>query len=61
MQTRDVYLQRIAKAKAEMQTAGSIHRRDLYRYIHRLEKELWIYDRTAGTADSRAAQSRKRV
>ncbi len=52
MLTRKDYLQKIEKAKAELQTAGPIHRRDLTRYIQRLEKELRIYDRTAGTANS---------
>lgn len=55
MNTRDEHIQKIAKAKSELETAGPIHRRDLTRYIHRLEKELQIYDRTAGTADSRTA------
>lgn len=61
MNTRDEYIQKIDKAKAELQTAGPIHKRDLTRYIHRLEKELRIYDRTAGTADSRAAQPGARI
>lgn len=52
MLTRKDYLTKIEKAKAELQTAGPIHRRDLIRYIYRLEKELRIYDRTAGTANS---------
>lgn len=52
MLTRKDYLQKIAKAKAELQTAGPIHRCDLIRYIHRLEKELRIYDQMAGTANS---------
>ena len=37
---RDEYLRKIAKAKAEWQTSGTIHRRDLYKYIRRLQKEL---------------------
>lgn len=35
---------RLRKAKAELKTAGPIHRKDLQRYIRRLEKELRIYD-----------------
>ena len=61
MNTRDEHIQKIAKAKAELEAAGPIHRRDLTRYIHRLEKELRIYDRTAGTANSRTAQTGARV
>lgn len=33
----------IADKRAEMQSAGKIHRRDLKRYIHRLEVELITY------------------
>lgn len=36
---------KIRSAKEELKTAGEIHRRDLFRYIHRLQKELLIYNR----------------
>jgi hypothetical protein len=42
--TREDYVKKIMKAKAQLGTAGVIHRKDLQRYIRRLEKELRIYD-----------------
>jgi len=41
---RDELVQKIAAAKEEMQRSGPIHRRDLYKHIRRMEKELRIYD-----------------
>ena len=35
----------IYAAKQELKTAGPHHRRDLLKHIHRMEKELLIYDR----------------
>lgn len=35
----------IAAAKEELKTAGPRHRRDLLKHIHRMQKELLIYDR----------------
>jgi hypothetical protein len=43
--SREEHVEKIRKAKAEMKTAGVIHRKDLSRYILRLEKELREYDR----------------
>lgn len=43
--SRDQHVEKIRAAKAELKTAGPIHRKDLQRYIRRLEKELLIYDR----------------
>lgn len=43
--TREDYVEKIRKAKAQLGTAGVIHKKDLQRYIRRLEKELRIYDR----------------
>lgn len=43
--TREDYIEKIRKAKAPLGTAGVIHKKDLQRYIRRLEKELRIYDR----------------
>lgn len=42
---RDQQKARIYAAKQELKTAGPIHRRDLLKHIHRMEKELLIYDR----------------
>ena len=41
---REEYTERIAQAREEIKTAGVIHRKDLIRYIKRLEKEAKIYD-----------------
>lgn len=38
-------LARLRRAKEEMQTAGPVHRRDLYRHIRRLERALRAQDR----------------
>jgi hypothetical protein len=43
--SREEHVEKIMKAKAEMKTAGAIHRKDLSRYIRRMEKELREYDR----------------
>ena len=43
--SRDEIVSRIAEKKQEMKTAGAIHRKDLRKYIHRLEVELIKYDR----------------
>ena len=40
MRQKDTLLQKIARAKEELKTAGKIHRRDLQKHIHRLEIEL---------------------
>lgn len=44
MTTIDEYKSKIKAAKAELKTAGPFHRRDLLKHIHRMEKELKIYD-----------------
>ena len=36
---------KIMEAKAELKTAGPIHRRDLLKHINRMQKELQIYDK----------------
>lgn len=38
-------VEKIRRARAEMQTSGPIHRRDLQRQINRLRKDIQIYDR----------------
>ena len=45
MTKRDEHKQMIRNLKEELKTAGPYHRRDLLKHIHRLEKELKIYDR----------------
>ena len=42
--TRKEHVEKLRKAKEELKTAGQIHRKDLQKYIRRLEKELRIYD-----------------
>lgn len=43
---RERHMQQLQKAKTEMRSLhkDTPHRRDLLRYIHRMEKELRIYD-----------------
>jgi hypothetical protein len=41
---RRAYIAEIKAAKEQLKTAGEIHARDLTRQIHRMEKELQIYD-----------------
>ena len=41
--TREELTQKNSAAKDEMQRSGPIHRRDLYKHIRRMEKELRIY------------------
>lgn len=45
MTAREEHLQKIREAKEQLKTAGPYHRRDLLKYIHRMQKELKIYDR----------------
>ena len=40
MSERDILIQKIAAAKAELKSAGKIHRRDLQKHIHRMEIAL---------------------
>ena len=42
---RDQHKAAIRAAKQELKTAGPHHRRGLLKHIHRMEKELLIYDR----------------
>lgn len=42
--SREEHVEKIQKAKEELKTAGAIHRKDLQKYIRRLQKELRIYD-----------------
>ena len=43
--TRNELIDRITKEKEALKTAGVIHRRDLYKHIKRMERELRDYDR----------------
>jgi hypothetical protein len=45
MEQRDQHMAAIRAAKEELKTAGPLHRRDLLKYIHRMQKELLIYDK----------------
>lgn len=45
MTNREQQKARIYAAKEELKTAGPRHRRDLLKHIHRMQKELLIYDR----------------
>jgi len=42
---RDQHKAAIRAAKEQLKTAGPHHRRDLLKYIHRMQKELMIYDK----------------
>lgn len=45
MTARNEQKARIRAAKQELKTAGPHHRRDLLKHIHRMQKELLIYDK----------------
>lgn len=45
MTKREEQIIAIRIAKEELKTAGPHHRRDLLKHIHRMQKELMIYDR----------------
>lgn len=54
MSAREQHIQKIMDAKQQLKTAGPHHRKDLLKHIHRMEKELMIYDkyrRAARVAD----------
>jgi hypothetical protein len=42
---RDQHKAAIRAAKEQLKTAGPLHRRDLLKHIHRMQKELLIYDK----------------
>ena len=42
---RDQHKAAIRAAKEGLKTAGPHHRRDLLKHIHRMQKELMIYDK----------------
>lgn len=45
MSERDIFVEKIRKAKKEAETAGALHKRDLEKHIHRMEVQLMRYDR----------------
>jgi len=45
MSEREEQKARIYAAKEQLKTAGPHHRRDLLKHIHRMQKELMIYDK----------------
>jgi hypothetical protein len=45
MTQREENKARIRAAKEQLKTAGPHHRRDLRKHIHRMQKELMIYDK----------------
>ena len=45
MNERDKHKAAIRAAKEQLKTAGPHHRRDLLKHIHRMQKELTIYDK----------------
>lgn len=53
MTKRDEHIAAISAAREEARKAGPLHRRDLMKHIHRMEKELRIYDRYQKATASR--------
>jgi hypothetical protein len=45
MEQRNQHKAAIRAAKEQLKTAGPHHRRDLLKHIHRMQKELLIYDK----------------
>ena len=43
--TRSELVEEIRKKREEAKRTGPIHRRDLWKHIHRMERELRNYDR----------------
>lgn len=41
---RERHLQEIERTKAELLNAKDVHKKDLTRHLHQLQKELKIYD-----------------
>lgn len=51
--TRNELVEEIRKKKEEAKRSGPIHRRDLWKHIHRMERELLDYDRFQEEAGQR--------
>lgn len=54
MNQREILVRKIRQAKADLKTAGVIHRRDLQKHIRRIECELRDYDRFHARAHLKA-------
>ena len=54
---REKFVQELEAAKAEIKTAGPIHRRDLQKHIRDMERELRDYDRFHKDAASKSRTS----
>ena len=54
MNQREILVWHIRQEKADLKTAGAIHRRDLQKHIRRMERELRDYDRFQAQAHLRA-------
>lgn len=42
---RSEHVRKIRETRKQIETAGFIHKKDLKRQLHRLQKELTIYDK----------------
>lgn len=42
---RDSHISKILSVKEKLKTASGLHKKDLTRQLHRLQKELIIYDK----------------
>lgn len=42
---RDSHISKILSVKAKLKTASGLHKKDLTRQLHRLQKELIMYDK----------------
>ncbi|MBO7669853.1 MAG: hypothetical protein J6S60_04615 [Oscillospiraceae bacterium] len=51
--TRNELVEEISKKREEAKRSGPIHRRDLWKHIHRMERELRDYDRFQAEAKQR--------
>lgn len=51
--TRSELVEEIRKKMEEAKRSGPIHRRDLWKHIHRMERELRDYDRFQAEAKER--------
>ena len=50
MTQREILEQKLTLARVDLKTAGPIHRRDLKKHIHRMERELRDYNRFQSAA-----------
>ena len=50
MNQREILVRNIRQVNVDLQTAETVHRRDLQKRIHRMKLELWDYDRFQSAA-----------